>query len=163
MRQSNSSDIAKEHNKKILGWVFGGIGIGIVLIVVGLIHDAIIKYNYASEFSSALYQLSILGFVVPLGFLFFAYTKKCPSCHALNAEVEDVGQKHEIGRKKGYRTRTDTHDIKNSNGDVVGKTENSYQVRVLVTTHRHYYHCKVCNHSWTKDKRTEDDEFDDED
>ena len=162
MQQYDKSEKAKQHNGKFLWTVFGVI---LALISFTLLVLVIYRFTFNPNWEAIFAPfLGISGgiIIVALMFLYSAFAKRCPSCHALNAEVGDVTNKQELSRKKGYRTRTETQDIKNSDGDVIGKTERSYQVRVLTTTHLHYYHCKVCNHAWTKEKQTTSDNFDED-
>ena len=145
------SEKAKQRNLIILGVTGFGILIFIVIGIIGL---------YLPGDSKT--PGGFLFLLLPITFLINAYFKRCTSCSALWAEIEDTGKTEEVSRKKGYRTRTDTHDIKNSNGDVIGTTKNSYQVRVQTSTHRHYYHCVLCNYVWTKEKQTTNDSFDED-
>jgi hypothetical protein len=145
-------------NIRILGIVFG--------INAILMASVAITQTLDSSFNNVFLILLVACIFtgsISLGFLGYAFFTRCPSCNSLFAQVEDTSKKEALSRTKGYRTKTETQDIKNPNGDVIGKTERTYQVRVLTSVHRHYYQCKICNHAWTKDIKTTRENFNDDD
>jgi hypothetical protein len=165
--RSDAKDKAKAHNRReiftmvllnilIVGLVF----VGTSIYFSNLPIEQLGNRTPGGELTANTGGTAFVALIFDTFILWGSLSSKCPSCKAFGGRVVDHKKQVELSRKEGYRTRSETSDIKAQDGTVIGTTKINRQVRVQTITYQNHFHCRYCGYQWIGEKKEEHENFD---
>jgi ssDNA-binding Zn-finger/Zn-ribbon topoisomerase 1 len=96
--------------------------------------------------------ISFALLLVVLAVSYFGHCSGCPNCGKWWARI--LMKQDLLSQEEGYLTVPRVEQFRSPTGDLLYEKHKKEQVHAVFQTHRHYWKCKFCRHTWSEESTT---------